>query len=140
MTGQATSVKDANGNITTTSYNAMGRVSEKGVANNGKLRYNYQEGLLSGVVRTDAAGKAQNYTYDHDSFGNLTGIKVGGIPLASYEYDDKNGNLLTQAYGNGDSVSFEYNKLGRAVSSTARYARESRFCCRFTGNTMTATG
>ena len=118
MTGQATSVKDANGNIITTSYNDMGRVSEKGFANNGKLRYNYQEGLLSGAVRTDAAGKTQSYTYSHDSFGNLTGIKVGGIPLASYEYDDKNGNLTDQAYGNGDSVSFEYDHLGRVIKST----------------------
>lgn len=107
-----------NGNVTTTSYNDMGRVLEKGFANNGELRYNYQEGLLSGVVRTDASGKTLSFAYDHDSFGNLTGIQVGGIPLARYEYAAKNGNLTNQSYGNGDSVSFTYDNLGRVVTST----------------------
>lgn len=107
-----------NGNVTTTSYNDMGRVSEKGFANNGELRYNYQEGLLSGVVRTDASGKTLNFGYNHDSFGNLTGIQVGGISLASYEYAAKNGNLTKQTYGNGDSVSFVYDNLGRVIKST----------------------
>ncbi len=117
MTGQATTVKDANSTVTTTSYNDMGRVSEKGFANSGKLRYNYKEGLLSTVVRADASGKTLAFAYDHDGFGNLTGIKVGGIPLASYEYGAKNGNLMGQTYGNGDSVSFEYDNLGRIISS-----------------------
>ena len=39
--------------------------------------------------------------YLQDSFGNLTGIEVGGILLASYEYAAKNGNLLDRPTASG---------------------------------------
>jgi RHS repeat-associated protein len=118
MTGQATSIKDASGNVTTTTYNNMGRVAQKGFANHGKLQYNYQEGILSSVVRTDASGNAQTYAYDHDSFGNLIGVSIGGMQLGNNQYGEKNGNLLEQVYGNGDSVSFQYDNLNRVTKST----------------------
>ena len=94
MTGQPTAIKDANGKTTAIGYNDYSRVSQKTFANGGKLLYNYTDGLLSGVTRVDATGKSMAIAYLQDSFGNLTGIEVGGILLASYEYAAKNGNLL----------------------------------------------
>ncbi len=84
-------------------------------------------GLLSGVTRVDATGKSMAIAYLQDSFGNLTGIEVGGILLASYEYAAKNGNLLEQTYGNGDTVSFTYDHLGRVVESTYSSGRVLRY-------------
>ena len=118
MTGQATAVSDAKGNTTTTTYDSKGRVTKKDFANKGSLVYTYTEGILSGVTRKNAAGTTQEYLFNHDSFGNLTGVSVGGIPLTSYEYGAKNGSLLTQRYGNGATVSFTYDNLGRVQTST----------------------
>ncbi len=127
MTGQATSVRDADGNVTTTTYDTMGRVFKKGFVNSGRLNYNYREGLLTNVIRTDAAGNMQAFAYGHDGFGNLTGIMVGGVQLVSYQYGPKNGALQKQTYGNGDSVSFEYDNLGRITKSTYSSGRVLRY-------------
>ena len=113
MTGQPTAVKDANGKTTTIGYNDYGRVSQKIFANGGKLLYTYTNGLLTSVSRT--SGSSQLLGCSYDSFGNLTGVNVGSILPAGYEYAAKNGNLLEQTYGNGDSVSFAYDNLGRVM-------------------------
>lgn len=118
MTGQATSVTDANGVTITSEYNSIGRVTEKEIANTISLHYNYASGLLGGVTRTDADGKSQTLSYSHDVFGNLDEIGIGGITLAEYAYGAKNGSLQKQTYGNGDYITFEYDNLQRTTKAT----------------------
>ena len=81
--------------------------------------------MLTSVSRT--SGSSQLLGCSYDSFGNLTGVNVGSILLASYEYAAKNGNLLEQTYGNGDTVSFTYDHLGRVVESTYSSGRVLRY-------------
>ena len=119
MTGQATSVTDAQGNRMQSVYNDFGRVTQKTFANDGKLQYTYNKGLLTDVTRTaDEAG--QSVACDYDAFGNLTAVRIGGLLLASYQYAAKNGQLMKQVYGNGQEVTFTYDRLGR--TSTASYS------------------
>lgn len=118
MTGQATSVTDANGVTITSEYNSIGRVTEKEIANTISLQYNYASGLLEGVTRTDADGKSQTLSYSHDVFGNLNEIGIGGITLAKYTYGAKNGSLQKQTYGNGNYITFEYDNLQRTTKAT----------------------
>ncbi len=119
MTGQATSVTDAQGNRMQSVYNDFGRVTQKTFASAGKLQYTYNKGLLRDVTRTaDEAG--QSIACDYDAFGNLTAVRIGGLLLASYQYAAKNGQLTKQVYGNGQEVTFTYDRLGR--TSTASYS------------------
>ena len=119
MTGQATSVTDAQGNSILSNYNDLGRITQKTFANDGKLQYTYNKGLLTDVTRTaDEAG--QSIACDYDAFGNLTAVRIGGLLLASYQYAAKNGQLTKQVYGNGQEVTFTYDRLGR--TSTASYS------------------
>ena len=119
MTGQATSVTDAQGNSILSNYNDLGRITQKIFANDGKLQYTYNKGLLTDVTRTaDEAG--QSVACDYDAFGNLTAVRIGGLLLASYQYAAKNGQLMKQVYGNGQEVTFTYDRLGR--TSTASYS------------------
>ena len=119
MTGQATSVTDAQGNRMQSVYNDLGRVTQKTFASDGKLQYTYNKGLLTDVTRTaDEAG--QSIACDYDAFGNLTAVRIGGLLLASYQYAAKNGQLMKQVYGNGQEVTFTYDRLGR--TSTASYS------------------
>ena len=119
MTGQATSVTDAQGNSILSNYNDLGRITQKTFASDGKLQYTYNKGLLTDVTRTaDEAG--QSIACDYDAFGNLTAVRIGGLLLASYQYAAKNGQLMKQVYGNGQEVTFTYDRLGR--TSTASYS------------------
>ena len=110
MTGQATTVTDALENSIQTAYNDLGRVTQKTFANGGDLDYNYDKGLLETITRTDSAGGSQSIACDYDAFGNLTGVSVGGLLLASYQYGAKNGLLAKQTYGNGEEIEFEYDR------------------------------
>lgn len=118
MTGQPTTVKDANGTTTTTAYDNMGRISESRFANGGVLRYNYNKGLLAGVQREAEPGKQQSIACSYDAFGNLSAVDVGGIRLTSYQYAAKNGNLLKEISGNGSVIAYKYDHLDRIVQTT----------------------
>jgi hypothetical protein len=87
------------------------------VANLATLLYTYDDGYLSAITRRDSTGKEQVYTLTSDDFGKTTAIRVGDRLLASYAYGQNNGPLTMQTYGNGETVSYEYDHLGR-VSKT----------------------
>ncbi len=137
MTGQATSVIDAKNNTTAMTYDGLGRISQKAFANSGRLAYTYTDGILSGVTRTDSAGKTQSLAYAHDAFGNLTSVKVGEILLASYQYAAKNGSLQKQTYGNGDEVTFQYDNLNRVTETSYSSGRTLTYA--YTGDGQVAT-
>ena len=54
----------------------------------------------------------------YDSFGNMTSISVGSRKLASYDYGSQNGNLRSMTYGNGITVGYTYDILGRITEES----------------------
>ena len=118
MLGLPTAVTAPNGTVTNTVYDTYGRVTETSVANLATLLYNYTNGYLSTITRRDSTGTEQVYTLTNDAFGKTTEISVGTRLLASYVYNQNNGSLVTQTYGNGETVSYEYDHLGRVIKTT----------------------
>ena len=118
MMALPTSITDPNGTVTTSSYDSNYRVTQTGIANVAGLVYNYSNGNLSSVKRTNNASSEQTYSFTYDAFGNMTALKVGTQTLATYTYGAGNGLLMSQTYANGDSVSFTYDNLGRTKTAT----------------------
>ena len=103
-----------------------------------KTVYTYDDmyRLASAAASTDTQTLSANYTYADDmltkittgsttynfaygSFGLRSEISIGDKALATYNYtNDRNNYLQTLAYGNGDSVQYTYDQLGRVVVET----------------------
>ena len=118
MLARPTSVTAPNGTVTTTSYDAHNRVVQTNVDGEATLVYNYSNGYLSSIVRTDSNNNTQTYNLINNEYGLTTAIKVGNRILASYQYQGGYGPLLTQTDGNGGTVTYVYDKLGRVQTAT----------------------
>ena len=70
------------------------------------------------LQRTDNSSNAQTYSFTYDSFGNMLTLKVGTKTLATYTYGTGNGLLATQKYGNGATISFDYNDQNQVEKTT----------------------
>ncbi len=111
-------VTDAKGTETAYTFDNFGRYENITVDNGAGLTYNYSNGKLSQIQRKADGQTTLAYHFVYDAFGNTKEIKVGNKVLAEYVYGDSNGMLLSQSYGNEDSVSFTYDNLGRAKTTT----------------------
>ena len=118
MMALPTSITDPNGTVTSTTYDSNYRVTETSIEEWATLVYNYVSGNLKSVQRTNDSNASQTYSFNYDAFGNMTELKVGSRTLATYTYGTGNGLLQKQTYGNGDSVSFDYDDLGRTKTAT----------------------
>ncbi len=124
-------VTDANGTVTNIIYDNFGRTTKTSVANRAALEYTYGDGNLTEILRTSSSGN-QTYSFEYDAFGNMTELKVGDQVLATYEYGAGNGPLVKQTYGNGTSITFTYDNLGRI--KTATYSDGSTVSYFYTGD------
>ena len=141
--GRLQSVCDANGNGLTYSYNQFGQLSSVEFAeydpgeeemvspmNAAEVTNTYNnEGRLA-TITTDTA----TYTFVYDEFGNTTRILLAGRPLASYEYKEKNGVLLSMDYGNGCSVEYLYDGVDRIIGICYNGSTEARFAYTYNAN------
>ena len=116
MMALPSAVIDANRTRTNIYYDNFGRTRQTVIANRVMLEYTYRDGNLSEIIRDDR-DEVQTYSFEYDAFGNMTRLRVGGRLLATYEYGVGNGPLVRQTYGNGTSISFEYDNLGRMKSA-----------------------
>lgn len=122
MMGKPTKTTDPRGTSGTSSFNENnGRITGTqildGTDEEASLAYTYQNGYLAGLTRTaelpGGGTFTQSYGMSYNAFGQTTGVNVGTIPLVSYTYRPNGGALLSMQYGNGDSVSYGYDKLER---------------------------
>ena len=101
------------------SYRYEGRrlksVSSSGLSS---VVYEYTKTYISSIQRTDSA---HTYTFEYDSFGNLSKVKYGGITLVTYTYEAGNGNLKRIDYSNGDAFAYVYDELGRIKQIGSNY-------------------
>ena len=142
MRSLPTSVTDPNGIVTTSAYDPSGRVTQTGIANTANLLYTYTNGNLSAIQRTNSSGASQTYNFTYDSFGNMLSAKVGSRNLASNIYANGNGQLTKQTYGNGATVNYTYDILGRIKTATYSDGRKLTYAYNGEGqlHSLTETG
>ena len=81
-------------------------------AENPVFQYRYDEyGNLS--QETDPVGRDTFYTYDSVLHAYVTGVVQEGLNMGSATYIQKFGVMQAKTDANGDTTSFEYDKLGR---------------------------
>lgn len=122
MMGKPTKTTDAMGTSGTSNFSEYnGRITGTqildGTDEEASLAYTYQNGYLAGLSRTaelpGGGTFTQSYGMSYNAFGQTTGVNVGTVPLVTYTYRPNGGALLSMQYGNGDSVSYGYDKLER---------------------------
>ena len=118
----ASTTIENNKDVTTTyGYNNSIKSRLTNVTHEGtKVDYTYvtQGGVLSDRISsilysgTASGSPSESYSFEYDSYGNVTKTKVGNQALSTNTYAAKNGALLTTTYGNNDKKTNTYNNLG----------------------------
>lgn len=77
------------------------------------------------------------YSFDYDSMGNNTAVKVGTQPLITNSYEVYNSNrntgkLLESTYGNNQKVGSDYDILDRVTA--LKYGGTIKFKYEYDGN------
>ncbi|MDH5525397.1 MAG: DUF6531 domain-containing protein [Desulfobulbaceae bacterium] len=129
-----TALTDANGNTTSFSYDALGRLVQESDPLGKITSYQYDaKGNL--ISRTDANGKTISYTYD--ALSRLLTKTLPGGSSTAFTYDEKGrlitaanqhiayamtydvlGRLLTITDSNERTLSYEYDQLGNRTQMT----------------------
>ena len=122
--GRLTSVTDAQGMIATYDYDAMDRTTQVVAAvtddqvNVYRNTYTYENDAIKTVSHNTADPNTCDvtYTFDYDSMGRQTSVKVGKQVLAESVYgDDRSGLLKETRFGNGGKVRFEHDDFDRTT-------------------------
>lgn len=100
-----------------TNYTYDSRLRTTGVSQkNAQVRYTYSTNALLTSI-TSASGTAYNFAYG--AFDQLSSVRIGRRTLVRHSYSsDGNRTLTRSTYGNGDSVSYTYDALGRTTAMT----------------------
>lgn len=107
--GNVLSTKDANGNISTATYNALNQVLTSTDAKGNTTIYEYNN-LGKLIKETDASGLVKTYTYDNN--GNTTKIQVGDSKITQFVYD-KNNNKIKEIDAIGNYTVITYDSINR---------------------------
>ena len=113
--GNLVKIIDSDGNVTTTEYNSMGKVSSATDEKGRKTSYDYDNfGNIVKISYPD--GTTEAFTYDREG-NNLTATdRLGRTVTMTY---DKVGNLLSKTYPNGAQVTYSYDNNYNLVSETS---------------------
>ncbi len=123
-----TRVVDADGNTTTTTYDAYGDKASSTDALGNKTQYGYdtQKGFLTTAVSPSgtAAGVTTSctppatgcVTYTHDAFGHVTSTTdpLGNVTKASFDAD---GNQTSATDANNETITTKYNLVDQPVQT-----------------------
>ena len=127
MSGQPSKVSSFHTTVESTYDTTYNRTTQVTQQNAGTLAYSYSNGNLDSLTRTNyTGGSSQTYSFAYNAFGDRTLSTVGGIPLASYSYNNTNGNLESLTYGNGAVTSYSYDPLYRLTNKTTTTNGNSR--------------
>ena len=111
--GLQTSVVDRNGNTTSFSYDAQGRLISMTDPAALVTTLAYTGNLLSAI--TDPA--ARTTTFAHDSDGNLTHVTFPNASFKSFGYDSRH-LMISETDERGFVVSRQYDRVGRLTQAT----------------------
>jgi len=121
--GNLIKIIDSDGNITTTEYNSMGKVSVATDEKGRQTSYDYDD--LGNLVKiTYADGTSESFTYDREG-NNLTATdRLGRTVTMKY---DKIGNLVSKTYPNGAEVKYSYNANYQLISEISTTGAETKY-------------
>lgn len=106
--GTLKSTTDGKGTVSYT-YNANNDILTSVSQGGATVSYTYDSNYKN--LKAISTGTS-SYYFNYDEFGNRTETKVGNKTLATYEYGANNGPLQRMDYGNGDYVTYTYDKYG----------------------------
>lgn len=113
---------DARGNALLYSYDAntdqLTEVKQIVGGQERKINYTYEKDQLMAVSHN---GFSYNYVYD--IYGNKVVTKVGAQMLEMTEYENRNGQISSVTYGNGNTILYQFNKENQLISQTLISAR-----------------
>ncbi|MDO5561144.1 MAG: RHS repeat-associated core domain-containing protein, partial [Oscillospiraceae bacterium] len=142
--GQLVKIIDNEGNITSTEYNVIGKISCQTDPQGRQTKYEYDNvGNLVKITYPDAT--TEKFTYDkegnnltatdrssrtvtmeYDKVGNLISRKNPDGSQISYSYD-KNYNLISETGVNGGQTSYEYDSTGKNTAITDELSNRTEF-------------
>jgi YD repeat-containing protein len=102
---------DANGRITKSGYDELGRLAKSVSALGAETTYAYRYNLLDSI--TDANGNVTSYTYDADRRLATTVSPDGAVEW--YTYGSRSGRLATRTDRRGNLAQYIYDRYGRVV-------------------------
>ena len=128
MLGLATNTTNPKGTSVVTNYDDNGRVASSWISSYISVYRTYNDtGLLTMLDRggynktgNDSTKYHQYYNFTYDDFGNTAGISVGDTTeydLGAYTYGAHDGLLKGMTYGNGATVNYTYDDLGRKTQT-----------------------
>ncbi len=118
--GNLLQTKDAYNNITTITYDTLGRKTAMTDPDMGHWTYEYD---LNGNLTEQIDAKGQTLTFAYDALNRLTNKAdgVNGTVSVNYTYDNTSSSnskgRLTQAAYTGGNTQFAYDELGRELQS-----------------------
>ncbi|WP_343777850.1 hypothetical protein, partial [Clostridium sartagoforme] len=75
-----------------------------------------------------------NYKFNYDKAGNNSEVLVGTQKLITNNYNLLTGNLDSSTYGNGHSVTYQYDKLDRIIGKKFNGDTENRYTYDYDAN------
>lgn len=131
--GNLTSITDANNKSTFYKYDnntdALTSVNKtvdgKEIAN----LYTYQNDRLKTINHNGF-----NYTFNYDKAGNNTEVLVGNQKLITNNFNLLSGNVESSIYGNGNTVTYEYDNLDRVVGKKFNGDTQNRYTYEYDAN------
>ena len=96
---------------TRTNYSHDSRYRTTGVAKGSSaVNYTYNSDLLAAI----SSASGTDYTFTYSVFDLVNSVKVGSRALISHTYSDDSSHWLTRSdYGNGDYITYSYDRYGR---------------------------
>ena len=70
--------------------------------------YAYNNGLLSNII-----SGSKNYTLSYDDFRNISSVYLNNICLSTMEYQNNNGKIIKNTYGNNQNIKYSYDDYDR---------------------------
>lgn len=113
--GNMIKIIDSDGNVTTTNYNTMGKISSATDEKGRQTTYQYDD--FGNIIKINYPdGTSESFTYDREGHNLTATDRVGRTVTMKY---DKIGNLLSKTYSNGATTSYTYNANYNLSSETS---------------------
>ena len=106
--GTLNNVTDANGNITSYTYNANNDAVQSVTSDGKTVSYEYGTDYRLSKINHNST----QYSFVYDSMGRTVSTKVGNRTLSTNEYGNNTSQITKSTYGNGDYINYDYNVFG----------------------------